>query len=91
MEIMILAKENFEDLLQRLQRIEKQLSVLSKSPLPASEEYFNNKEFIKFCKISLRTAQKLRDEKRISFIQVGKKILYRKSDVLSFLNSQLIK
>jgi excisionase family DNA binding protein len=90
MQVTLIPQEQLEELLNRISNIEKQLSSISKAIPSTPEEYLSNKEFVKFCKVSVRTAQKLRDEKRIPFHQVGRKILYKKSDVVKFLNRYLV-
>lgn len=52
----------------------------------ADSQVLNSTEVKKLLKISYPTLQKWRDEKKIPFMQVNKKILYNKSDVLSILH-----
>ena len=89
MEFIVFTKEQFEELVDSISaKIFKCINNSDKSPL--QEEVFTTKEFITYCKISLRTAQKLRDELKIPYSRVGRKILYKKSDVDAFLKSNLI-
>ena len=51
----------------------------------------SNDEFVAKLKISKRTAQRLRDEGKISFIQIGRKIYYRNSDIEQYLSKHIFK
>jgi hypothetical protein len=46
----------------------------------------DNTDFINLFKISHKTAQLWRDERTISFSQIGNKIYYRMSDIQKFLD-----
>jgi len=78
MEAIILTKEQYNELVNRLDNISQQLySKVS----PKKETFLDNQEFLLLLKISKRTAQTWRDEGKISFSQVGNKIYYKLSDV----------
>ena len=82
MEAVILSKDQYTDLLAKLEDITQQLSKKSENP---NETFLDNQEFLLLMKISKRTAQTWRDEGRISFSQVGNKIYYKLSDVEKLL------
>lgn len=82
MEAVILTKDQYTDLLAKLENISTQLN--SKSDAK-KETFLDNQEFLLLMKISKRTAQSWRDEGRISFSQVGNKIYYKLSDVEKLL------
>ena len=78
MEAIILSKEQFEELVAKMNEV---LEKLNSKTTPKQEVFLDNEEFIKTMKISRRTAQTWRDEGKISFSQVGNKIYYKLSDV----------
>ncbi|MDP3312330.1 helix-turn-helix domain-containing protein [Lutibacter sp.] len=78
MDAIIFTKDQFSDLMSKLDTIQNQISFKSD---PKKETYLDNLEFLTLLKISKRTAQTWRDEGKISFSQVGSKIYYKLSDV----------
>ena len=78
MDAIIFTKDQFTDLMTKLDTIQNQIS--SKSDVK-KETFLDNQEFLLLLKISKRTAQTWRDEGKISFSQVGNKIYYKLSDV----------
>ncbi|MCX6210038.1 MAG: helix-turn-helix domain-containing protein [Bacteroidetes bacterium] len=84
MEAVILTKDQYTDLLAKIDNINAQLN----SKADAKKETFlDNQEFLQLMKISKRTAQTWRDEGKISFSQVGSKIYYKLSDVEKLLQA----
>ena len=78
MEAIIFTKDQFTDLMSKLDTIQNQISLKKKKK---KETFLDNQEFLLLLKISKRTAQTWRDEGKISFSQVGNKIYYKLSDV----------
>jgi len=78
MEVVILTKEQYQEILGKLDSIN---AKLEKASAPPAQRFVDNQEFIQLMKISKRTAQTWRDEGKISFSQVGNKIYYKLSDV----------
>ncbi|ELY2018256.1 helix-turn-helix domain-containing protein [Flavobacterium psychrophilum] len=78
MEAIIFTKDQFTELMARLDTIQKQINAKVD---PKKETFLDNQEFLLHLKISKRTAQSWRDEGKISFSQVGNKIYYKLSDV----------
>ena len=78
MEAIIFTKDQFTELMDRLDIIQKQINAKVD---PKKETFLDNQEFLLLFKISKRTAQTWRDEGKISFSQVGNKIYYKLSDV----------
>ena len=78
MEAIIFTKDQFTDLMTKLDTIQNQLNLKSEGK---KETFLDNQEFLLLLKISKRTAQTWRDEGKISFSQVGNKIYYKLSDV----------
>ncbi len=83
MEAIILTKDQYSELLTKLDTITSQLSEKAEAKKDA---FLDNQEFLQLMKISKRTAQTWRDEGRISFSQVGNKIYYKLSDVEKLLH-----
>ena len=83
MEATILATEQFKVVENDLKEIKAYVKKIT-SP---SEHFIDNKEFVKLMGISFRTAQTWRDEGKIGFLQEGKKIYYRMSDIDLFLEN----
>ncbi len=82
MEAIIIPKDQFQDLISKVNTIHLQVINLHKRP---EEVLIDNTEFIEYLHLSKRTAQTWRDEKRIPFIQIGAKIYYKLTDVLKFI------
>ena len=78
MEAIIFTKDQFTDLMTKLDTIQNQISLRTEGK---KETFLDNQEFLLLLKISKRTAQTWRDEGKISFSQVGNKIYYKLSDV----------
>ena len=81
MEAIILSKEQYQDLIKRLDEITNRLSSKEVNP----EQFVDNNDFLQLMKISKRTAQNWRDEGKIAFSQVGGKIYYRYGDIEELL------
>lgn len=88
MELTILTKDQYEELLKRLDRVDQNLKRLDS---PSTERFMDNAEFLALMKVSKRTAQTWRDEGKISFSQIGNKIYYSVSDVELILKHHYIK
>lgn len=84
MEAIILPKEQYHELLERMDQIKSFLTQKQKDP---DDVFLDNQEFLQLMNISKRTAQTWRDEGIISYSQIGSKIYYRMSDVQKLLNS----
>lgn len=78
MDAIIFTKDQFSDLMSKLDAIQSQINTKAN---PKKETFLDNQEFLLLLKISKRTAQTWRDEGKISFSQVGNKIYYKLSDV----------
>jgi len=82
MDVVVITKEAYDDLVKRLDAIQTSLIKTSKD---SSENIIDNNDFMRIMKISKRTAQAWRDEGKISFSQVGNKIYYSISDIEEML------
>lgn len=84
MEAIILSTQQYKDLVNRLDELNKKLEEKQKNP---QDTFLDNQEFLQLMNISKRTAQTWRDEGVISFSQIGSKIYYRMSDVQKLLDN----
>jgi len=78
MEAVILTKEQYNELVSRLDKLN---STIESNQKTSKEIFLDNQEFIQLMHISKRTAQTWRDEGKISFSQIGSKIYYKMKDV----------
>jgi biopolymer transport protein ExbB/TolQ len=83
MEAIILSAQQYKELVNRLDVLNKRLEEKQKSP---NDTFLDNQEFLQLMNISKRTAQSWRDEGKVSFSQIGSKIYYRMSDVQKLLD-----
>ena len=76
---------------QRLKEIDARIEELKQVMAQRQVEYdpenilLDNSDFIRWLKISRRTAQTWRDENYIAFIQIDSKVFYTLADVKEFL------
>ena len=84
MEAIILPKDQYDELLVRMDEIKISLAKAQSEP---EDIFVDNPEFLELMNVSKRTAQTWRDEGVISFSQIGSKIYYRMSDIQKLLDS----
>tara|TARA_R110002073_G_scaffold144206_1_gene296235 strand:+ start:113 stop:400 length:288 start_codon:yes stop_codon:yes gene_type:complete len=82
MEAIILSKNQYDELLKKIDEVKTSLDEKQKNP---KDVFVDNQEFLQLMNISKRTAQTWRDEGVVSFSQIGSKIYYRMSDVEKLL------
>lgn len=82
MEAIILSKNQYNELLKKIDEVKTSLEEKQKNP---KDVFVDNQEFLQLMNISKRTAQTWRDEGVVSFSQIGSKIYYRMSDVEKLL------
>ena len=87
MDAFLLTKEEFYDLRSMVENLNNHITTHFQKP---EDVIFDNEQFIRFMNISKRTAQKWRDEKCISYSQVGYKIYYKYSDIQQLLDKNHI-
>ncbi len=80
--------EHFKPLFGRLEKLEKDFSLQV-----VSDRVFSEKEASEFLKISTKKLQTLRNKREITFIRefMGRKVLYRYSHLIAFLQKNEIK
>ena len=54
------------------------------------ERYLTNADLGKLLHLSLRTLQEFRDTRKIGYIKISGKILYRESDILKWLEDNYV-
>ena len=83
MNAVILTKDQYTELVNRLDVLKEKLEEKQKKP---EATFLDNQEFIQLMHISKRTAQTWRDRGDISYSQIGSKIYYKMSDVQKLLD-----
>ncbi len=76
---------------EKLEQIEERLDDLllllkDKQRTNPDQVFFDTQEFLQIMNVSKRTAQYWRDSGLIGYCQIGYKIYYRLSDILTFLD-----
>ena len=89
MKAFLLQEDEFNKILQEFQEIKSLLKATQKNQAQI-EKLLTVKEVAQILKITTRSLQNWRDQKLISFIQIGSKVLFRTSDVEDFLMSHHI-
>lgn len=84
-------RDYYENTEKMLQKLDDQVALIVAKLKTLSGDnpddiFFDNKEFLNLMNISVRTAQIWRDNNIISYSQIGSKIYYRLSDILTLLN-----
>ena len=90
MDLIIFKKEEFEAIVEKIDRI---CGLLEGTAInkETSKEWLSGNEVTNLLKVSSRTLQNYRDRGIIGFSKVGKKkILYKRADVFSLLDSYFI-
>lgn len=85
MDAFIITKDQFELFQARIESIYETVAKLT-----PPKNFMDNSEFMQFMNISRRTAQTWRNDKIISYSQIGSKIYYRYSDIEKLLKSNHI-
>jgi len=88
MEAIVLSKDEFELLVEKLKKLTDVLAEKQKNP---DDQFLDNQEFMQLMNVSKRTAQNWRADGVISFSQIGSKIYYRMSDVKKLLDTNYCK
>jgi hypothetical protein len=89
MEVITVEVRAYKELLQTISEIKSAVDSKNRSQ-PLSERWLDISETCILLKISKRTLQSYRDNKILSFSQIGGKIYFRASDIESLLNSHYV-
>lgn len=77
--------QDWEQIIQRLETtVTKLQNTLQQDP---KHIIIDNADLLQIFNISARTAQRWRDQKQISYSQIGSKIFYRMHDIQTFLDN----
>jgi excisionase family DNA binding protein len=88
--IEIISHEDFQELLTRIDAIQKKLDALNGTNVLTQKLYSVN-EACHLLKVSRRTLQRYRDNGLLSFTQVKNKIMFQKDDIEQFIKSNKVK
>ena len=94
MEIIGIEKTTYENSLMEIERFLDRINNFANDYSSRKlNEWIDNQEVCLWLKISPRTLQHLRNTRQIPFAQMGRKIYYKKQDILTYLekNNQKIK
>jgi superfamily II DNA helicase RecQ len=83
MTFQVISEEQYNNLLERLDSLQKELSTKQKNP---KEVIYDSADLLKILNISKSTLQRMRDEGLIGFSQVQGKFYYRQSDINEMLD-----
>lgn len=84
MEAIFMTPEQYQKLLDKLEELNLRLQPSAKN---IKDMIIDNEDFVNIMKIATRTAQRWRDEGKISFSRVGAKIYYTEEDIEAFLQN----
>jgi len=90
MEIVVIEKKTFEQMMQSFESFVGQVKELCGADLNKTE-WLNNEAVCKLLHISIRTLQSYRDNGTIPFSQIGHKCYYKVSDIEQIISKQQIK
>ena len=82
MEVVIISKRKYEEMVGKLNRLSDQVNeILRKREEKRLSRWMDNQEVCQQLRISLRTLQTLRDNGTLAYSQIGHKIFYKLEDV----------
>jgi len=84
MEAIFMTPEQYQKLMDKIEELNLRLQPSAKQ---IKDFIIDNEDFVNIMKIATRTAQRWRDEGKISYSQVGAKIYYTQDDIESFLKN----
>ncbi|HBS88112.1 MAG: DNA-binding protein [Bacteroidetes bacterium GWF2_38_335] len=81
MDVITIETVAFTQIMAKLQSLEEKfIELKEQASCPLNEKWLDNQDVMLLLKLSKRTLQSYRDEKKIPFSQIGAKIYYRASD-----------
>lgn len=86
----LLTEDETNIILQELQEVKKILETI-KGDTAQYEKLYTTNELASILHVTTRTIQNWRDQKLISFVQIGSKVLFKAEDVDDFLMNHHIK
>lgn len=86
MEILIIQKEAFEEMVAKFSRFAERMdALLAKQGGKSLNRWMDNQEVCQQLNISPRTLQTLRDNGTLAYSQINHKVFYKPEDVLSIV------
>ena len=86
MEIVVIEKKTFEQMMQSFADFANQVKTLCNSD--NNETWLNNDAVCALLQVSKRTMQSFRDSGAIAFSQIGHKCYYKSSDIEQLINGE---
>lgn len=84
MEVLFMTPDQYQKLMDKIEELNLRLQPSAKL---MKDFIIDNDDFVSIMKIAARTAQRWRDEGKISYSQVGAKIYYTQDDIETFLKN----
>jgi len=91
MELKFISNEAYTQLMKRLDEIEELLDTLSDKKRPLDDIWLDIQEVCVLLKISTRTLQSYRDNRKLSYSQISGKIYFKASDIQKHLEKNYYK
>ncbi len=91
MEVKLITQEDYDRLMELLIGIDKKVSQIVYAATQMSGEWLDSAEASKFLHVTPRCLQNYRDKGMIPFSQIGRKILYKRSDIDEFIKEYYVK
>ncbi len=85
MEAIILSKDQYKELLDKITTIENMVSLTKEKP-ESSNRIYSNDDLIEKLSVSKSTLQNYRNKGLLKFNKVGRKLFYTEEQVQDFLN-----
>lgn len=85
--MIMIPKEAFEQILSRLEEIEKVIKETTKD----KDELLDVETACRVMSVSERTLLKYRKKRKLPYIQIHKKVLFKKSDIDAFIEAHYIR
>ncbi|MBR5491553.1 MAG: helix-turn-helix domain-containing protein [Alistipes sp.] len=89
MKFIFIGSKAYNDLVGRIEKIEKAIITLQRS-VSLGSEWLDSDEVCAILHISKRTLQRYRSSRRITFSVVSHKMLYSKTSILKMLSEKMV-
>lgn len=89
MKFIFIGSKAYNDLVGRIEKIEKAIITLQRS-VSLGSEWLDSDEVCAILHISKRTLQRYRSNRLITFSVVNHKMLYSKADILNMLSEKMV-
>ena len=89
MKFIFIGSKTYNELIERIEKIEKTIISLQRN-VSLGSEWLDSDEVCAILHISKRTLQRYRSNRLITFSVVNHKMLYSKTDILSMLSEKMV-